>query len=455
MQLLNQLLSDAHRNGKLEVLLALQQLRDPVAELEARLEREHNHHAARTRQCNALNERVAELEKQRDDLRELTEVDAKIKASYLEMWAEIDSMLTKAGVQEYLHSEGDLYLPLPDRVQLLIEKVDELQRKEPSPMTPEERSDEEARRALARIGRDVSAEPKGPLELDTTTKDEELFGEVAIDIWGNGRTIGFEKQTTARTFFRAGLTEGRRELTEAKRERDEREREWHEEYKQVISTRDAALAEVKELKEKVEKMQKDIDLNGIQRRLNEHHQAQYLVQLTGARAAGDELRIERDSLRARLVEAEKERDEWRSRVGVVAEMVDSSAADELDMQSSNQELQSRLTASEAREAELRRALEEQRNYLEQSFCGCTVANEAGERDICGRCIALDEADKALSLTPPPILSVMKQMAEALNEILEGTPPPELLPDDEYNYRQVIHAQQIAKAALFAAQPYIK
>jgi len=40
-------------------------------------------------------------------------------------------------------------------------------------------------------------------------------------------------------------------------------------------------------------------------------------------------------------------------------------------------------------------LSEQRNYLEQSMCGCVVANEAGDRDICGRCIAMDECEQRL------------------------------------------------------------
>lgn len=59
------------------------------------------------------------------------------------------------------------------------------------------------------------------------------------------------------------------------------------------------------------------------------------------------------------------------------------------------ELETELAAVKAREDKLRGALESQQSYLEIEKCACTVGNEAGDRDICGRCIALDEADKAL------------------------------------------------------------
>jgi hypothetical protein len=38
----------------------------------------------------------------------------------------------------------------------------------------------------------------------------------------------------------------------------------------------------------------------------------------------------------------------------------------------------------------------QHGYLEQCFCGCTTANEAGDRDICSRCIALDQSEQSLT-----------------------------------------------------------
>jgi len=59
------------------------------------------------------------------------------------------------------------------------------------------------------------------------------------------------------------------------------------------------------------------------------------------------------------------------------------------------ELETELAASKVREDNLRVALEAQQNYLGVEKCTCTVGNEAGDCDICGRCIALDEVDKAL------------------------------------------------------------
>jgi hypothetical protein len=35
-------------------------------------------------------------------------------------------------------------------------------------------------------------------------------------------------------------------------------------------------------------------------------------------------------------------------------------------------------------------------YLSQCLCGCTTANEAGDRDICNRCIALDQLEQSIA-----------------------------------------------------------
>lgn len=42
------------------------------------------------------------------------------------------------------------------------------------------------------------------------------------------------------------------------------------------------------------------------------------------------------------------------------------------------------------------AVENQRQYLLSDKCFCVVANEAGDRDICGRCVALDQIESALA-----------------------------------------------------------
>jgi hypothetical protein len=48
----------------------------------------------------------------------------------------------------------------------------------------------------------------------------------------------------------------------------------------------------------------------------------------------------------------------------------------------------------------RDALKSHRQYLLLEKCYCTVGNEAGDRDICGRCISLDMLDEALAATEP-------------------------------------------------------
>lgn len=74
-----------------------------------------------------------------------------------------------------------------------------------------------------------------------------------------------------------------------------------------------------------------------------------------------------------------------------------------------QELQTtrvRLEHAERRENHLREAMEQQRNYLEQEKCFCIVSNETGDREICGRCIALDMAEQALAQPAPLVVPIL-------------------------------------------------
>lgn len=50
----------------------------------------------------------------------------------------------------------------------------------------------------------------------------------------------------------------------------------------------------------------------------------------------------------------------------------------------------------------REALGMHRKYMITRKCHCTVANEAGDRDICGRCVALIALETVLKATEPKL-----------------------------------------------------
>ncbi len=65
-----------------------------------------------------------------------------------------------------------------------------------------------------------------------------------------------------------------------------------------------------------------------------------------------------------------------------------------------------IEAEECRKIEKRlsdatQCLQEHQRYLDRSLCGCVFANEAGDRDICGRCLAMENVEQCLERITKP------------------------------------------------------